>query len=137
MQDEQSRYNTRMNQQYIFGGKVRKGKQRGKDLGFPTANIALDTTIPSGIYISVTTIDEETYPSLTFIGDAKTFGESLYQAETYLLDFDKNIYDTWVNIKLLHKIRENKKFTSAQSLIRQMQQDEIQARAYFKEVEAE
>jgi FAD synthase len=58
---------------YAFEGIVRKGNQRGRDLGFPTANIELSLEIPSGIYISFVTIDDVVYPSLTFVGEAKTF----------------------------------------------------------------
>jgi riboflavin kinase/FMN adenylyltransferase len=77
---------------YIFSGKVTEGKKRGRNLGFPTANIALKENIPSGIYISWTELDKNHYPSLTFIGEAKTFDEHLFQSETWILDFEKNIY---------------------------------------------
>jgi len=119
---------------YTFRGKVREGKKRGRDLGFPTANIRLSQPISSGIYISLVKIADETHPALTFIGDAKTFGETLFQAETYILDFNKNLYGQWMSIKLLKKIRENQKFTSAQALVKQMKEDEKEARTFFKEM---
>ena len=119
---------------YVFRGKVREGKKRGKDLGFPTANVRLSQSIPSSIYVSLVKIRNQTYHALTFIGDAKTFGETLFQAETYILDFNKNLYGQWMSIKLLKKIRENQKFTSAQDLIKQMKEDEKKARVYFKKM---
>lgn len=117
---------------YKIWGKVKKGSQRGKDLGFPTANISLHKIIPEGIYVSNTKIEKMTYPSLTFIGRAITFNEVKLQAETYLLSFDKKIYNTWISVSLVKKLRDNKKFDSAKDLISQMEKDKKDALEYFK-----
>lgn len=116
---------------YKFWGKVRKHNQRGRKLSFPTANVNLKKNIPEGIYISKTEIGNSIYPSLTFIGTAKTFNENKFHAENYILDFNQNIYDKWITVKILKKIRPNKKFKSAEDLIKQMKQDEKEAREYF------
>ncbi len=116
---------------YKFWGKVRKHNQRGRSLGFPTANVNLSKTIPEGIYISKIKITGKLYPSLTFIGKAETFGEIKVQAETYILDFNRNIYGQWITVNLLKKIRDNEKFNSAKGLIIQMKKDEAIARRYF------
>lgn len=116
---------------FKFWGKVRKHNQRGKTLGFPTANVDLHKKIPEGIYISKTKIQEKIYFSLTFIGKAKTFDEEKFLAETYILDFNQNIYDRWISVELLKKIRDNQKFASAKELINQMKKDEEAARKYF------
>ena len=117
---------------YKIWGKVKIGNQRGKKLGFPTANINLQKKIPEGIYISKTKIKNEIYHSLTFIGRAITFSETKLQAETYMLSFNENLYNTWVSIDLLKKLRENKKFDSAEDLIKQMEKDKKDAQEYFK-----
>lgn len=117
---------------YQFWGKVRKHNQRGKDLGFPTANVNLHQQIPEGIYVSSTKIKGQTFQSATFIGVAKTFNETKYLSETYLLDFDKNIYEQWISVKLLKKIRSNQKFNSVKELVVRMKKDEQEARIYFK-----
>ncbi len=114
-----------------FWGKVIRHNKRGKKLGFPTANINLAKKIPQGIYLSKTKTEGLTFHSLTFIGTAKTFEEKKYHAEIYILDFKKNIYGKWITVDLLKKIRENKKFKSADALIKQMQLDEKKARNYF------
>ena len=114
-----------------FWGKVRIHNKRGKKLGFPTANVNLRKKIPEGIYISKTKIENRKYPSLTFIGIAKTFNEKKFLAETYILDFQKNIYNKWISVSLLKKIRDNKKFNSAKELVVQMKKDEQEARKYF------
>lgn len=115
----------------IFWGKVRTYNKRGRKLGFPTANINLTKTIPEGIYISKTKLGKKQYLSLTFIGLAKTFNETKFQAEIYILDFNKEIYGKWISVKLLKKIRDNKKFNSTEELIKEMKKDESLARQYF------
>lgn len=118
---------------YKFWGKVRTHNKRGKTLGFPTANVNLTKNIPEGIYISKTKLKGLWYSSLTFIGKAKTFNEKRFHAETYILDFNKDIYGKWISVNILKKIRENKKFNSAEELISQMKKDEEIARKYFKQ----
>lgn len=116
----------------VIRGKVRRGKDRGKKLGFPTANINLWKTIDQGVYISTTTVDETTYPSLTFIGSAKTFGEKEYRAESYLFSFNRNIYGKFITIRLLKKLRANITFSSVDDLVAQMKKDESRAKKYFR-----
>ena len=115
-----------------FWGKVKKGKKRGKALGFPTANINLYKKIDEGVYVSLTKLSGKIYPSLTFVGKAKTFNESKYQAESHILDFNKDIYNQSISIILLKKLRGNKRFTNAKILVEQMKKDEKAARKYFK-----
>ncbi len=100
-------------------------------MGFSTANINIIKKIPAGIYISKTKIQKQKYPSLTFIGKTKTFNEQEFHGETYILDFNQNIYDKWISVELLKKIRENQKFNSAKELINQMKKDEQQARKHW------
>lgn len=116
---------------YKFWGKVRKDKQRGKSLGFPTVNVNLHKNIPEGIYISKTKVQKKIYPSITFVGKVKTYNEQEYKSETFILDFNRNIYSQWISISLLKKIRPNKKFSSEKDLIRQMKKDEVVAGRYF------
>lgn len=109
----------------IFRGKVKKGFQKGKSLGFPTANIELKEKFAGGIYVSKTKIGEIIYPSITFIGK---------MVETYILDFKKDLYGKWISVRLLKKIRKNKKFKSEKDLVLQMKLDELVARSFFNMV---
>lgn len=120
--------------EYKFWGKVRKGQKRGKKLGFPTANINLSQVIPEGIYISKAKVDKKIYPSITFIGIARTFNATKYLSETYILDFNQDLYNKLLSIVLLQKIRENQKFNSVEALIETMKEDEQKTRRYFKNV---
>lgn len=117
---------------HTIWGKVLRGKKRGKKLEFPTANISLHKKIPDGIYISKTKIKKDVFPSLTFIGKAETFGEKKHSCETYILLFDNNIYNKWITVYLIKKIRENKKFSSEKELIEEMQNDKKKAEEFFK-----
>lgn len=123
---------------YKIRGKVRQGKKRGKKLGFPTANLNLWKKIPEGVYVSKTCLRQgkqkirKFYPSLTFVGKAKTFNENFFHAQTHLFFFNNSIYNTWVTIKLLKKIRKNKKFPSEKELIKQINLDKKTAEAFFK-----
>lgn len=116
---------------YKFWGKVKKGKNRGKGLGFPTVNINLHKYIPEGIYISLAKIAAKEYPSLTFVGIAKTFDETEFLSETFILDFNQDLYNKWISLKLVKKIRGNKKFKSEKELVAQMKKDKNQAEIYF------
>lgn len=114
-----------------FWGKVRTDRKRGNKLGFPTANLNLTKKIPEGIYISKVKIQGKKHQALTFIGQVKTFNEKKFKAETFILNFKENIYGKWMSVKLLKKIRSNKKFNSEKKLIEQMKKDEQEARKYF------
>lgn len=117
---------------FVIRGKVRKGKERGKSLGFPTANINLHKKIPTGIYVSVTIVSGKKFPSVSFIGNAKTFNEELVLLETHILSYNKNLYNTWISVHLIKKIRENKKFDTVDKLVLQMEKDKTVAENYFK-----
>ncbi len=117
---------------FKFLGKVRKGQNRGKHLGFPTANVDLHHKISEGVYLSTVKINKDQCSALTFIGNATTFNENKYHSETYILNFDKDIYGMYVSIKLLKKLRGNVKFKSEKELIKQMEKDTKLAKDYFK-----
>lgn len=112
-------------------GIVKKGKQRGRLLGFPTANISVDKGIPEGIYVSEVILNGDTYKSATFVGIVKTFNENDYLLESYILDFNKNIYGEEIVVRLYKKIRDNKKFDSEEDLINQMKNDINLTKKFF------
>jgi riboflavin kinase / FMN adenylyltransferase len=117
---------------YLFWGKVIKGKSRGKAFGFPTINMRLHRVIPEGVYVSEAKFDGRIYKSVTFVGAAKTFGQSEVLGETYIFDFKIEVYGKWVSVKLLKKIRDNKKFASGKELVARMKIDKEEAVEYFR-----
>lgn len=110
-------------------GKIKKGSGRGKKLGFPTANFELAQKIADGIYAGA--VGPMELPALVFVGAAKTFGETKRLVEVYILDFDENVYGQELEVVLLKKLRENKKFDSVDKLVEQMKKDEKAAREYL------
>lgn len=117
---------------FSISGVVTKGEQLGKQLGFPTANIRLHKKVPEGIYAGSVTINGKLFYAATFVGSAKTFQKTDVKVESYLLDFDKNIYGKWITVRLYKKIRRNKKFNSVEKLVEQMNKDVEAIREFFK-----
>jgi riboflavin kinase/FMN adenylyltransferase len=107
----------------LIWGKVKPGSKRGKLLGFPTLNLKLHKNISEGVYLAKVKIEGRLFSSLTFVGAAKTFGQKQKKVESYILDFDKDIYGKWITVELSQKIRGNIKFNSEKELIRQIKKD--------------
>lgn len=116
----------------VFWGIVQKGDKRGRLLGYPTVNLRLHKNIPDGIYIAIVKVNEKIYQSATFIGTAEMFGKKEKKAESYILNFNKDIYNKWITVTLLKKIRDSKKFGSIEALKKQIKQDVSKTQHYFK-----
>jgi len=120
-----------MDELYKITGVVIGGASRGKSLGFPTANIALHKKIPEGIYASEITVNGQTHHAASFVGSAKTFKKSDYKLESYIFNFDQDIYGKSATVRLYKKIRSNKVFDSVDELIAQMQKDVEEIKEFF------
>ena len=118
---------------HFISGTVVEGNRRGRDLGFPTANIASCTeVIPSdGIYATLFHIGQERWLSVSSIGVNPTFGAGPRTVESYMLNFDRDIYGKKIKLAFVKKIREEKKFADVASLIAQIQEDVRSALAVF------
>lgn len=118
---------------YTLAGDVVHGDERGRELGYPTANIVPDpafVTPGHGVYAArATTSTGETYPAAVSIGVRPTFvtgrGELI---EAYLLDFEGDLYDTRLEVAYLKRLRGEKRFDSVGALIAQMAVDVDAAR---------
>lgn len=121
---------------YFLTGHVVKGMGRGKQIGFPTANMDYDKSLilpAGGVYITQTTVHGMTYNSLTNIGVNPTFNMGLaINIETHLLDFNRDIYGETMRVSFLKKIRDEKKFSSVNDLIAQIEADVKTAKDFFK-----
>jgi riboflavin kinase/FMN adenylyltransferase len=121
-----------MNFPFKVSGKVVKGDGRGRQIGFPTANIDLSqppkVDFDLGVYAAITTVYEKNYKSAVHIGPASTFGKSKVTFEVYILDFDEDIYDLTIEVQVVAKIRSTVKFDSVQELIKQMNKDVLTSR---------
>jgi len=128
--------NSLLGRSYFLSGRVIKGQGRGKQIGFPTANLDYDKEliIPAkGVYITQTTIHEMTYNSVTNIGINPTFNMGqVVNIETHLLDFNRDIYGEEMRVSFLGKLRDEKKFSSVNDLVSQINSDVESVKKYFK-----
>ena len=120
-----------MNELYKVSGRVITGERRGKELGFPTANIRLHKKIPEGIYSASVTINGKRYFAASFVGSAKTFQQTQVKVESYLFDFKGDLYGKWITVRLFEKIRDNQKFESVEELVTQIRDDVEKIKALF------
>lgn len=115
---------------YCLEGIVTKGQSLGKLLGFPTANLAIQNElVPKfGVYATIVKYNGTYYPSVTNIGTKPTIqkNDNVY-VETHIIDFDQNIYDSFIELALVSYIREEKKFESLKALVEQMKIDKKNA----------
>lgn len=117
---------------YTVTGVVEQGAKKGKELGFPTANIALQNDIQEGIYAAEVIVDGKSFHSATFVGAAKTFERKDSNVESYILDFSEDLYGKTIIVNLFEKMRENKKFDSVEELVIQMYSDVKAIRSFFE-----
>lgn len=121
---------------FILSGKVIKGKQLGNTLGYPTANLHIEENykiIPKvGSYVVRTQIDHKTIYGMMNIGKNPTVNQSSQKfIETHFFDFDQNLYGQKLQIELLKRIRDEKKFDSVDALKQAMTADENFSRQYI------
>jgi len=122
---------------YSLSGTVVEGKQLGRTLGYPTANVVVDDPfklIPAdGVYANYTHLpDGRTLPSIMSIGTNPTLDASLRTVEVHLLDFNETLYAQKITIEFAHYLRGMMKFNGLDELKAAMKADENKARALFQ-----
>lgn len=127
--------NSYLDYDYVLTGNVYKGKQLGRTIGFPTANISIEEDyklIPKkGAYIVKSSINNTIIHGIMNIGFNPTVeGESL-SLEIHFLDFEGDLYDQKLSISLLQYLRPEQKFESLEELTAQLEHDKVAAIAYF------
>lgn len=121
----------------MLRGTVVHGDRRGRELGFPTANLAFAYTpaLPAlGIYLGLVSVPDRGvgpgHPALVSVGVRPTFhDDGRVLAEVYLLDWDGDLYDATLEVELVARLREERRFDSVEALVAQMRRDEADARA--------
>ncbi len=124
------RANAMLGWEWEIAGVVGHGDKRGRELGYPTANIALGETIhPAyGVYAALIKLEDEEIwrPCAVNIGIRPMFEAPLAQLEAFIFDFNREIYGRSVRVKPVRRIRSEAKFDSLEKLIAQMDQDCIE-----------
>jgi riboflavin kinase/FMN adenylyltransferase len=121
---------------HFVSGRVVAGQGRGRRLGFPTANISSQTeVVPSnGIYATLITVRSRRWPSVSSVGVNPTFGEGPRTVESFIFDFESDIYGEAAKLSFVKRIRDEKKFANVEDLIAEMHGDVDRAKAVFKEL---
>ncbi len=123
---------------YFLTGIVKKGKQLGRTIGFPTANLKIEENyklIPKeGVYIVESNLAGKKVYGMMNIGTNPTFDESLLSIEIHFLNFDADLYDQKIQISLLKYLRPEQKFDSVPLLITQLKIDKYQTLQYVEQL---
>ena len=108
-------------------GKVTHGEHRGTGMGFPTVNLTVDAKMalpPDGVYATRAYIGEEEFQAMTNIGRRPTFGDNKERTiETFILNYNQEIYGKDVKIEIIQRLREEKHFDSIDELKTQIAED--------------
>ncbi len=123
---------------YQILGKIIKGKQLGRTIGFPTANIELEEDyklLPKfGVYIVKSILENKTVFGIMNIGIKPTFSENKITLEAHFLDFDADLYDKIITVSIIEFIREEQKFENIKTLKIQIQKDKLFALKFIKNI---
>ena len=135
------RANELLGYSYSFEGIVEHGSMLGRKIGFPTINIVPPSNKilpPNGVYVSKVVIDNEIYDGVTNIGVKPTVNsDNKKNAETFIIDFNKDVYGKFITVELLDFIRYEQKFESIEILKKQLAVDIKTAKEkakYYKNV---
>jgi riboflavin kinase/FMN adenylyltransferase len=121
---------------YVINGTVIKGKQLGRTIGFPTANLKIEEEyklIPkNGVYIVKSTINQKTVFGVMNIGTNPTVNGEELSIEVHFIDFDADLYNSKIEISVLERIRDEQKFDSIELLKLQIQKDKETAISFIE-----
>lgn len=118
----------------VVVGRVEKGKQLGRTLGFPTANLNLVAgfSVENGVYGVYIYHNSKKYIGILNVGKRPTFNDGEHKSyEVHILDFEGWIYDEYLTMEIMIYIRGEQKFDQLQDLIGQLQADEDYARKHL------
>jgi riboflavin kinase / FMN adenylyltransferase len=120
---------------YAVSGRVEKGFQRGRGLGFPTANLRprTDLLLPNGVYAVIVDVGEQQVPGVANVGVNPTFAGQKRTIEAHLFDFSADLYGRRLRVGFIERLRGERKFPSVQELIQQIQEDASRARALLSQ----
>ena len=119
---------------FSLRGPVVHGDERGRTIGFPTLNIGVsaDRALPAnGVYITRAEVGGRSFDACTNIGVQPTFDGTVRQVETHLLDFEGDLYGAVADIRLLHRLRDERKFDGVDELVAQIGRDVTATRDWF------
>lgn len=129
--------NNMLTEPYALTGTVVKNRRIGTTLGFPTANIQppAEKALPAtGIYVTSVLHEGRSYEAVTNVGTNPTVNGSALTIETYLLDYEGDLYGKVLSVSFLQRLRDEIRFDSKEELVLQIKQDVIDARNWFQSI---
>lgn len=133
---EIEKVNTLLGREYVIKGVVKHGRHLGNTIGFPTINLIPEKSkiLPRyGVYASKIVIDDEIFYGVTNIGDNPTIADdNATTVETYIFDFERDVYDKEVSVYLVNFIRNEQKFSGIGELKEQLDLDKQTALGMFE-----
>jgi riboflavin kinase/FMN adenylyltransferase len=124
--------------EYFLTGLIVEGKQLGRTIGYPTANLKIEEDyklIPkNGVYIVKSTINKKIVFGMMNIGFNPTVGGEKQTIEIHYFDFNEDLYDKKIAVSILHRIRSEQKFESITLLKEQLKKDASTANAYINKL---
>jgi riboflavin kinase/FMN adenylyltransferase len=119
---------------YSIVGRVFHGDKRGRQLGFPTANVLLKRRVSpiSGVYVVEVKTVENSFYGVANIGSRPTVSGIRQQLEVHIFNFNEDIYGQTIEVVMLKKLRDEIKFSSLDALKKQISQDSEQAKAFVQ-----
>ena len=120
---------------YGVEGVIVRGQQRGRTIGFPTANLRPHNRVvpKNGVYATATLVDGTWRRSITNVGVRPTFDDgSDISIESYIFDFEGDLYGDVLRVRFLHRIRDERKFSGIDELRQQIERDTARASNYFR-----
>jgi riboflavin kinase/FMN adenylyltransferase len=127
---DMKKVNKLLTRPFMLQGVVIKGKQLGRTLGFPTVNLDYDKkfVIPKGgVYYTIVEYKKRIFKGITNVGYNPTTQDNKLSIETHILDFNKDIYDEYIKVYFIERIRDEKKFNSIHELAEQLKKDKLYA----------
>jgi riboflavin kinase/FMN adenylyltransferase len=121
---------------YMLEGTVTRGAGRGRQLGFPTANLSTDNELfpPNGVYATAVLMDGEIHASVTNVGVRPTFGASGPVVESHIFDVDRDLYGCRIRVAFVQRLRDELAFSDGDALRVQIASDCDEARALFRQI---
>jgi len=133
--DNLDRANGLLGRFYEIDGIISHGHSRGREIGFPTANLAPEENIlipHDGVYAGRVILDNQVLDAMINIGRKPTFGDRDISIEAHIFDFSRDIYGQYARIRLVKKIRDEIRFPSVEKLTEQLKKDEVMIRSVLK-----
>jgi riboflavin kinase/FMN adenylyltransferase len=129
-----------LGRRYSILGRVVNGEQRGRELGFPTANVDLhrEASPLRGVFaVAVKGLDRDSLPGVANVGHRPTLGGHRDQLEVHIFDFADSIYGEHLEVEFQVRLRDERRFDSLEALKTQISSDALAARQWFAESPAE